>query len=113
MVKNVLDIIRPHISMNEKIFSRFIALRGGGMDIFWNYTMKRKWKLSPLSHFFIFIFFFCPFILRAAPNYLNAWNRLRTGYFSFNVQAKLNLVSFAAVIRGTLRDDPNNGCVGD
>ena len=58
--------------MNEKIFSRFIALRGGGMDIFWNYTMKKKWKLSPLSHFFIFIFFVCPFILRAAPNYLNA-----------------------------------------
>ena len=99
--------------MNEKIFSRFIALRGGGMDIFWNYTMKRKWKLSPLSHFFIFIFFFCPFILRAAPNYLNAWNRLGTGYCSFNMQAKLNLVSFAADIRGTLRDDPNNGCVGD
>ena len=44
--------------MNEKIFSRFIALRGGGMAIFWNYTMKKKWKLSPLSHFFIFIFFF-------------------------------------------------------
>ena len=65
----------------------------------------------PLLHFHFF--FFCPFILRAAPNYLNAWNRLGTGYCSFNVQAKLNLVSFAAVIRGTLRDDPNNGCVGD
>ena len=45
----------------KRFFSRFIALRGGGMDIFWNYTMKRKWKLSPLSHFFIFISFFCPF----------------------------------------------------
>ena len=28
--------------MNEKIFSRFIALRGGGMAIFWNYTEWRE-----------------------------------------------------------------------
>ena len=53
--------------MNEKIFSRFIALRGGGMDIFWNYTMKRKWKLSPLSHFFIFIFFSAPLYFALLP----------------------------------------------
>ena len=53
--------------MNEKIFSRFIALRGGGMDIFWNYTMKRKWTLSPLSHFFIFIFFFAPLYFALLP----------------------------------------------
>ena len=58
--------------MNEKILSRFIALRGG-VWIFSETTQRRKNGSSLLSHSF---FFSRPFILRAAPNYLNARNRL-------------------------------------